>query len=159
MTTSPSNSAAGWTLHVHERLGCCATLEYVFEDGIRCSVDIPPALSSFVLALITARALDVRNAAIFMVGSRRLAEIGKMVRRMPGPGNAVSENAIGGYKRALIRLVRQALKARSLEVGRKLDPPMPVINPAYSHGYSLAEEGVAVRGVAVHELLSSLLNH
>ena len=152
----PAGPTAGWTLHVHTELGCCGTLAFVFEDGTRFNVDLPPSLSSFLLALIASRELDLRNAVLYKIGCRRLSTIGRIVRRMPGPGNPVSENAIGGYKRALIRHVRLALEKKSLKLGRKLNAPLPVLNPAYSQGYCLLREGVAVTGVSIEDLLSLL---
>lgn len=129
-------------------------------------VALPPALAAFVLVLVAAREIDERAAHAphgphdpgAAPGLRSLEAIGRAMASVPGPENAVEADTVGGYKRALMRRVRAAVRARGLAVGSS-DPdavPPPVVNPGYGLGYALHEAGAHVHGIDVDALVAAV---
>ena len=165
MFTMPfSEGAPAWAL-LHDELRSTANLVYgvgarpgtpIAEAGApSLEVALPPALSGFLLALFAARVLDERHGFTRDAGCRSLAEIGRMLAVVPGPGNPVEPDTVGGYKRALARRVRDAARGDAAR-GTDFAPPPLVVHPGYGRGYALAPTGLVVRGVDVPALLAAV---
>jgi len=140
-------------LHVYPHLDCGGTLIYDFADGHLCLVQLTPAWTSLLLALVASRAIDLRNGQTLKVGHRSLEMLGRIVAVMPGPGNPVSPEAIGAYKRAIMRRIRKKLAAMpGGGMDGKRNPPHPIVHRKKGEGYGLHADGIAVVGVCVEKL-------
>ena len=111
MTLPSPTSAPGWVLHVDTHIACASTLVYDFGGGIVCKVHVTPARASLLQAVEASRESDERDGKTVNVGDRSVAELGRLVALMAGSGNRVSAKTIEGYKQAITREVKKALRA------------------------------------------------
>jgi len=113
-----------------------------------CHVHVRPALASLLLTLEGCREIDKRDGITVMVGDRSLAELGRLVAGMHGPGNRISAKTIEGYRQAITRSIKKALDALSRAVDRPLDAPIPILHRGYGQGYCLVDPGLLLIGVS-----------
>ena len=164
-----SDRSPRWTLHV--RHGSTSTLVYGLAAGAGdriaqsavppLEVALPPALTGFVLALFAARALDERHASDesggdARCGARSLNELGKLLAAVPGPGNRVEADTVGGYKRGLARRTRAAVREWQARTGVELTPDPLVVQPGYGRGYALGPRDLPLDGIDVEALLAAV---
>lgn len=158
MAFPPLTSAPERVLHVDLDLGCTGTLAYDFGHELVCMVELRPALTSLMLALAACRAIDERRKKkLVNVGARSLAELGRYVRVMPGPGNAISQATVGEYKREICKRVEGALATLSRESGRPLGPLLPIEHEGWGKGYRLPKGELQLIGVSLEDLVRAVL--